>query len=30
VSRESDSGAADRNGQRGDSGHEPPACPGEH
>src|SRR6476659_1075794 len=30
VSRAGDSGAADRDGERGDSGHEPPACPGEH
>jgi hypothetical protein len=30
VSRHSDSGAADRDGQRGNSGHEPPACPVEH
>jgi len=30
VSRERDSGPADREGQRGDSGHEPPACSGEH
>jgi hypothetical protein len=30
VSRERDSGSADREGQRSDSGDYPPACSGQH
>jgi hypothetical protein len=30
VSRERESGSADREGQRGGPGHDPPACFGQH